>query len=59
VLAKSNVQYEALIKEHDDAIVRQTKAGDKFAPALAKWDSEAREVHKKERKAVQVEKKLD
>jgi len=33
--------------------------GEKFAPELARWDGLKQDVHKKERVAAKIEKKLD
>ena len=58
-LAKSNVQYETIIKSHDNDILEYTKDQSTFGAKLAHWDNNTDEVYSKEKKASQIEKKLD
>lgn len=58
-LAKSNVQYEKLIKESDLLMLNAETEGHQFAPQMEEYDSKMRKIGKREVQAKKVEKKLD
>ena len=58
-MAKSNVQYESIIKSHDNEISSHSKKSMTFGDQLAHWDNNTTGLYKKERNHATVEKKLD
>ena len=58
-LAKSNVQYESIIKSHDNEISKHSKKSMTFGDQLAHWDKNTTALYKKEKSHAIVEKKLD
>lgn len=58
-LARSNVQYEGLVKAHEAEIQRDLKHASGFGDQIAKWDSETLTLQRKEVTAAKLEKKLD
>ena len=58
-LSKSNVQYERLNASHEEAVQKQQKNGQHFAPQMAEWDMKQSKIDKREKQAANLEKKRD
>ena len=58
-LAKSNVQYEYIIKSHDGEINGHLKKSSTFGQKMANWDDNTKGLYSKEKKSAVIEKKLD
>lgn len=58
-LAKSNIQYEGLLAEHDEEISASHGLASTFGSKMASWEDGARAVTAKLKTTAQVEAKLD
>ena len=50
-LAKSNIQYEAIIKSHDSEIATHMKKSMTFGSKMAHWDNNTSDLYKKEKQS--------